>query len=125
MRTEEVIFFTEKEEEFADLLMKIGTQKNVAKVLVFLADIPESTSRAIERGTDLRQPEVCVAMKYLVGLSWVKTRETKSETKGRPLKIYSLAKPLHEIIDSIAIEKKRETNAQLARVKKLRTYISS
>ena len=125
MRTEKVMFFTEKEEEFADLLMKIGTQKNVAKVLVFLANIPEATSRAIERGTDLRQPEVCVAMKHLVELSWVQNRETKSETKGRPLKIYSLAKPLHEIMDGIAAEKQRETKAQLARVKKLRTYISS
>ena len=51
MRTENVMYFTEKEEEFANLLIEIGTKRNVAKVLVFLANTPEATSRAIERGT--------------------------------------------------------------------------
>jgi predicted transcriptional regulator len=60
MRTENVMYFTEKEEEFANLLIEIGTKRNVAKVLVFLANTPEATSRAIERGTDLRQPEVSI-----------------------------------------------------------------
>ena len=66
MRQENVIYFTEKEEEFANLLIKIGIQKNIAKVLVFLAKTPEATSRAIERGTDMRQPEISMAMKYLM-----------------------------------------------------------
>ena len=124
MRSEKVMFFTEKEEEFANLLIKIGTQRNVAKVLVFLANIPEATSRAIERGTDLRQPEVCVAMRHLAGLNWVKNRDYKKEVKGRPRKIYQLAKPLNEIMDTIASEKKKETSAHLARVKQLRNYIT-
>jgi predicted transcriptional regulator len=45
MRTESVMYFTEKEEEFANLLIEIGTKRNVAKVLVFLANTPEATSR--------------------------------------------------------------------------------
>ena len=40
MRIEKVMYFTEKEEEFTNLLVEIGTNKNVAKVLVFLASIP-------------------------------------------------------------------------------------
>ena len=36
MRTENVMYFTEKEEEFANLLIEIGTKRNVAKVLVSL-----------------------------------------------------------------------------------------
>ena len=123
MRSEKVMFFTEKEEEFANLLIKIGTQRNVAKVLVFLANIPEATSRTIERGTDLRQPEVCVAMRHLARMNWVNNRDFKKETKGRPRKVYQLAKPLHEILDNIANEKKKETSAHLARVKQLRNYI--
>jgi predicted transcriptional regulator len=47
-------------------LFEIGTNKNVAKVLVFLANIPEASSRAIERGTDTPQPEINLAMKYLM-----------------------------------------------------------
>ena len=44
MRQESVIYFTEKEEEFANILINIGTKKNIAKVLVFLAKTPEATS---------------------------------------------------------------------------------
>ncbi len=53
-------FFTEEEEEFVDLLNNCGFTKKVAMVLVFLAQSRETTSRAIERGTDLRQPEKIV-----------------------------------------------------------------
>ena len=55
MKLEKVLTFTEKEEELADLLSEVGLKKNVAKVLVYLANTEEATSREIERGTDLRQ----------------------------------------------------------------------
>ena len=71
MRQETLIYFTDKEEEFANLLIKIGTKKNIAKVMVFLAKTPEATSRAIERGTDMRQPEISMAMKYLMDQEWI------------------------------------------------------
>src|SRR5208283_931043 len=104
MRTENVVYFTEKEEEFANLLIEIGTKKNVAKVLVFLANIPEATSREIERGIDLRQPEVSIAMHYLMDQGWITSRESKAESKGRPVKIYELAKPIMDIMNSIEKE---------------------
>ncbi|MGA2919270.1 ArsR family transcriptional regulator [Methanoregula sp.] len=124
MKQENIQYFTEKEEEFTNLLIDIGTKKNIAKVLVFLAGTPEATSRAIDRGTDLRQPEVSLAMKYLMDLGWIKCRENRSEKKGRPTKVYELAKPIHEIMSSIENEKKKETNNQLALLGKLRDYIS-
>ena len=123
MRTENVMYFTEKEEEFANLLIEIGTKKNVAKVLVFLANIPESTSRAIERGTDLRQPEVSIAMHDLQNRGWITSRESKAESKGRPVKIYELARPITDIMNSIETEKKKEATNQLAMIRKLRDYI--
>ena len=67
METEKVICFTEKEEEFTNLLIEIGTKRKVAKVLVFLANTPEATSKDIEQGTDLKQPEISIAMQYLIG----------------------------------------------------------
>lgn len=123
MRTANVMFFTEKEEEFANLLIELGTRRNVAKVLVFLANIPEATSRAIERGTDLRQPEVSIAMGYLMEQNWISCRESKGESKGRPVKIYELKKPIADIMDSIEKEKKKEATSQLAKIQKLRNYI--
>jgi predicted transcriptional regulator len=123
MRQENVIYFTEKEEEFANLLIKIGTKKNIAKVLVFLAKTPEATSRAIESGTDLRQPEISLAMKYLTAQGWIISHECSGESKGRPIKIYELAKSIHEIMDCIENEKKNEANNKLALVQNLRQHL--
>jgi predicted transcriptional regulator len=123
MRQENVTYFTEKEEEFANLLIKTGTRKNIAKVLVFLAKTPEATTLALERGTDMRQSEVSLAMRYLLDQGWIKSRENVGESRGRPMKIYGLAKPIHEIMDCIETEKKNETGIQLALVQKLRDHI--
>jgi predicted transcriptional regulator len=123
MRQENVTYFTEKEEEFANLLIKIGTQKNIAKVLVFLAKTPETTSHAIERDTGLRQPEVSIAIKYMTSQGWIRSRESEGESKGRPTKIYELAKPLHEIMNCFEEKKKTEAGDQLALVQKLREHI--
>lgn len=124
MKPQNVMFFTEKETEFVNLLIDIGTRKNVAQVLVFLANVPEATSRDIERGTDLRQPEVSLAMHYLIGQDWIRIRENKAEGKGRPVKIYSLSKPIDRIMNSIEKDKKEQAKKQLARVQKLREYLS-
>jgi predicted transcriptional regulator len=116
-----VFFFTEKEEEFVNLLIEIGTSKNVAKMLVFLANATEATSRDLERGTDMRQPEVSTAVKYLIDQGWIKDRENPSE-KGRPHKSYSLAVPFKEIIATIEKSKKNEANNHLELLRKIRDY---
>jgi len=123
MRQENVMYFTEKEEEFANLLIKLGTNKNIAKVLVFLAKTPTTTSHAIERGTDLRQPEVSTAVKYIMTRGWIRSGGSSGEGRGRPTKIYELAKPLHEIMDCIENEQKTEARNQLALILKLREHI--
>ncbi len=124
MRSRNVLYFTQKEEEFANLLIRIGIKRNVAKVLVYLAHTPEATSRDIERGTDLRQPEVSIAMAFMIEQKWVESRETKAENKGRPVKIYKLALPISEIMDIIEKEKKEEATNQLNLIRQLRDYIS-
>lgn len=127
MKTEKVMYFTEKEEVFVNLLIGIGIKRNVARVLVFLANIPETTSHEIERGTDLRQPEVSIAIMYLIKQGWISSRESKAgskaESKGRPFKIYKLAQPLNGILDTIEKNKEKEANTQITRLKRLREYI--
>ncbi len=124
MKSKNVLYFTQREEEFADLLTRIGTKRNVSKVLVYLANTPEATSRDIERGTDLRQPEVSIAMTAMMEQKWVESRENKAENKGRPVKIYKLALPISEIMDRIERDKIAEANNQLKMIKQLRDYIS-
>jgi len=124
MRQESVQYFTEKEEEFANLLIEIGTKKNVATVLVFLANASTATSLAIERGTDLRQPEVSLATKYLKDKGWIRSHEDFTANKGRPKKVYELAKPITEIMDNIEMEKRKEAKDRLALLQKLQNYLS-
>jgi predicted transcriptional regulator len=124
MRSKNVLYFTQREEEFANLLIKIGTKRNVSKVLVYLAHTPEATSRDIERGTDLRHPEVSIAMGAMMEQKWVESRESKAENKGRPVKIYKLALSIGEIMDIIEKEKRTEANNQLKLIQKLRDYIN-
>ena len=123
MRQETVTYFTEKEEEFANLLIKIGTRKNIAKVLVFLVKTPEATTLALERGTNMRQSEVSIAMRYLMDQAWIRSSESPSENKGRPMIIFTLAKSIDEIMDCIGNEKKIEASNKLALVQKLREHL--
>lgn len=124
MRLEKVMYFTQKEEEFASLLITIGLKRNVAKVLVYLSNTSEATSRDIERGTDLRQPEVSIAMRTLNQNEWIESRESKAESKGRPVKIYRLSRPIEEIMDIIEIKKRKEVKNQLDLIQKVREHIS-
>ncbi|MDD4127074.1 MAG: helix-turn-helix domain-containing protein [Methanomicrobium sp.] len=125
MKLEKVLTFTEKEEELATLLTDVGLKRNVAKVLVYLANTNEATSRDIERGTDLRQPEVSIAMRTLNEREWIENRESKAESKGRPVKIYCLSKPVKDIIDTIESDKKEDIENQLKLIQKVREIISS
>ncbi|MCX6700601.1 MAG: ArsR family transcriptional regulator [Methanomicrobiales archaeon] len=124
MKSKNVLYFTEREEEFAELLHRIGMGKNVSKVLVYLANTKETTSRDIERGTDLRQPEVSMVMTALMELKWIESREERDQKKGRPVKIYHLALPISEVVDSIEEDKKTEANNQLAMIRQLREFIT-
>jgi predicted transcriptional regulator len=123
MRSEDITFFTDTEEELTNLLIKIGIKKNFARILVFFANIPEATSHDIERGTDMRQSEVSIAIRYLMDKGWIRSRESSADSKSRHIKIYELAKPFNEIMDCIENEKKNEVSRQLALVQKLQEYV--
>ena len=124
MGQENETYLAEKEEEMVNLLFGIGIKRNVAKVLVFLAKTPTVTSRAIDRGTDLRHLEVATVMQYLKKKGWIKSQENKARSKGRPLKIYELAKPIPDIVSGIEKEKIKEANDQLQVIQKLRNYVT-
>jgi predicted transcriptional regulator len=118
------ISFTEREETSTDILVGLGLKKNVARILVYLSSTEEATSRMIERGTDLRQPEVSMAMRQLREYHWVESTESKADSKGRPVKIYRLSHTIYAIMDSIESEKKKEADIQLGLIRKLRETIS-
>lgn len=97
---------SQKHEELVDRLIQAGLQKNIARTLVFVAGKEETKSREIESATDLRQPEVSIAMQDLRRRGWVDKRDIKKEGKGRPVHGYQLDKPIEEILTEI--EEKEE-----------------
>jgi predicted transcriptional regulator len=117
-----VEYLTEKEEELVSLLTGIGTKKNFAKMLVFLARTPEATSRDIERGTDMRQSEVSVTTRYLVNQGWINEQISPTDTRGRPRKKYSLSLPLKRIVAEIERAQKIKAKGELDRIHRMRQY---
>jgi predicted transcriptional regulator len=107
-------------DEFASILMTIGLKRNVAKVLTYLAGVEEATSREIEMGSDLRQPEVSIAMREIRKLDWISERDEKNPGKGRPYRIYKLTKNLPEIIEYLEGEKAKESNQIMKQIEKLK-----
>ena len=111
-------------EEFASILMKVGLKRNVARVLTYLAGVDEATSREIEMGSDLRQPEVSIAMREIRKLDWISERDEKNPGKGRPYRIYKLNKSLPEIISYLEGEKAKESEMVLKQIEKLKSLKS-
>jgi len=107
-------------EEFALTLMKIGMKRNVAKVLTYLASVSEATSKEIEMGSDLRQPEVSIAMRELRKLDWIAERDEKNPGKGRPYRIYKLKKGLYDIIEYLEVSKREESEQIMSKIQRLK-----
>jgi predicted transcriptional regulator len=124
MRDEAVTVFDRDEEVITNLLVNIGLKRNMAKALVYLANVDDAISRRIEMGAGLRQPEVSIAMRELREKGWIEEWEKKKEGKGRPLKCYKLAIRLNDIIDFLEEEKRREAKQDEERIEQLR-YLSN
>ncbi|OPY52778.1 MAG: hypothetical protein A4E49_01730 [Methanosaeta sp. PtaU1.Bin112] len=112
-------------DEFASILMKVGLKRNVARVLTYLAGVTEATSREIEIGSDLRQPEVSIAMREIRKLEWIVERDEKNPGKGRPYRIYKLNKSLPEIVDYLEGEKSKESERVMRQIEKLKSLRSN
>jgi len=108
---------------FAKALMDFGLKRNVAKVVAYLRDGKEATSRDLEIGADLRQPEVSITMRELVEMDWVDVRQDKKPGKGRPYKLYRLKKPIGEIIEELEQKKLRENREILESIHRLKELL--
>ena len=110
----------EKDLEFVGALRSINVPKNVAALITYLANANEATSREIEMGTDLRQPEVSIAMRTLRNINWIKERDVRTEGKGRPMKVYKLSVPIGEIIKHYEDVKNSEAARSMQAIQRLK-----
>jgi len=89
-------------------------------MITYLANTDEVTSREIEMGTDLRQPEVSIGMRTMRQNNWVNEHDIKTEEKGRPMKVYKLSVPIGEIIKHYEDVKNSEFAQAMQAIQKLR-----
>ncbi|WP_342305508.1 transcriptional regulator [Methanolobus sp. ZRKC5] len=121
MRDKKPSGMSEKEYEIVELLRKLDINRTVALTLACLSCGEEITSREIEKNSNLRQPEVSIAMRYLKDNNWVNIREEKkTEGKGRPVKLYRLVTPLEQIVYNIEQKILLESRYILNNIEKLK-----
>ena len=121
MKDYEIKVLDENDRIFIKNLSSLGMSRNVAATMAYLMNVDEATSRDIEVSTGLRQPEVSLAMRLMHNQSWVSVRSEKKPGKGRPIKIYSLASPVDEIINYYGDKVYEESQATISAIKKLKT----
>jgi len=125
MRESTVKILDDKDMEFVETLRSLSVPRNVATLITFLANVDEASSREIEMGSDLRQPEVSIAMRTLRENNWIEEKEIKREGKGRPMKVYSLKAGINEIIRHFEEEKLHESAQAMESIQRLKQLIST
>lgn len=120
MKAIDVKQLDEKDEEIADALISLGMSRNAAIILANLQNMKSAKSFDLERGANLRQPEVSIAMKQLKKHDWINEREDKKPGKGRPYKIYSLKIGFDKIVVQLEKQQKKAVNEERAKIERLK-----
>ena len=110
----------EKDLEFIDTLRSLKVPRNVAALIIYLANVNEATSKDIEVGTNLRQPEVSIGMRTLRQNNWIEQRNIRTDGKGRPRILYRLNVPIEKIIQHYEEEKNRESAIVMGSIQRLK-----
>ena len=108
MKQENSLVLDVNDEKAVEIFAELGMSKNFAKTLLYVYQVDECRSADIERGADLRQPEVSISMHELKRRGWIKKRDLKQKGKGRPTHIYRHSTQLSEIVKTIEQEKLKE-----------------
>jgi predicted transcriptional regulator len=120
MKDFEVKMLDEEDHIFIETLRNLGMSRNVATTMAYLMNVDEASAREIEISTGLRQPEVSIAIRLMHNQSWISVRSEKKPGKGRPMKIYSLAAPVDEIISYYEDKIYKESQVTVSVIKKLK-----
>ena len=110
----------DKDMEFIMALRNLRVPRSVATLITFLANANEATSREIEVGTGMRQPEVSIGMRGLRQNNWIEEHEVKREGKGRPTKVYKLSVSLDEIVRHYEEQKSEEAAQTMQAIQRLK-----
>ncbi len=100
--------------------MSLGMSRPTAMVLGYLQNTNSATTMDLDRGANLRQPEVSIAMKQLMERDWINERENKKPGKGRPYKVYSLKVGFNDIITQLEKQQRKAVDEIQTNIKRLK-----
>ena len=107
------------------LFVNLGMQKNLAKTVLYISQFDECKCADVEQGTDMRQPEVSIAMQELRRRGWVKKQDLKKKGRGRPVHIYKTTTDLSEILKTFEQEKLQEVENVKNNISALKNIIQN
>ena len=126
MKQEELYLLNDEDNKAAEMFVKLGMSKNLAKTLLYLSHVDECYSTEIERGAPLRQPEVSLAIKELKQKNLIKKRVFKKEKgKGRPNDLYKLKVPISDILKGFEQEKLKEIKTITDNISRLKNILTN
>ena len=125
MKQKNVYTLDKEDDKVIQLFVKLGMPKNLMKTLICISQFNECKGADVERGTDLRQPEVSIAMQELQRRGWVKKRDMKKKGKGRPVHIYTITADLTEIMTTFGQEKLKEVESVKKDISELKSIIQN
>ena len=123
MKRKNSFVLDEKDDKAVTLFSELGMPRNLAKILMYISQVPECRSADVEQGADLRQPEVSVAMQEMRRRGWAKKRDLKKKGKGRPVHIYTLTRALPEILKNFESEKMKQVQTIKSDLSELQSLI--
>ena len=119
----EVKILDENDLVFVSDLRNLGIQRNVALTLVYLSNVKEASSREIEIGTGLRQPEISLAIGFMSDNNWVDSRMIRVNKKGRPLRVYSFCVPMETIYVFYELKAHQDYEESVIKINQLKELI--
>jgi predicted transcriptional regulator len=125
IKRKNLLILDEKDDKAVQLFTELGMSKNLTKTLIYISQVDQCKCADIEQGTDLRQPEVSIAMQELRRRGWVKKQDLKGKGKGRPAHIYKTTTHLSEILKAFEQEKLKEVESIKRDIAKLNNIIES
>lgn len=91
-------------QQLHSIMVQLGIQSHTAKCLICLHLHGPSSSIALQKNCNIRQPDVSVAIAELRRLEVVKSVSSTSSGRGRPSHIYQLTGTLEECIIPFIVE---------------------
>ena len=123
MKGSKIYKLTGQDDKVVRIFTDLGMPKNLAKTLMYISQVDECRSSEIEKGANLRQPEVSMAMQELEKKGWVGKRDLKKEGKGRPIYLYKLTSRMNNIVQNFEKEKLNEIDTIKKDISELKTLL--